>query len=73
MKKEDFINALREYGVSTEDFVEESIKATEKRMLKQMKKDKKEVLAAVANVALNSPTLQQHYELEKKVDKLLQQ
>ncbi len=36
----------------------------------QMKKDKKELLSAIANVAINSPTLKQFYKLEEKVDSI---
>ena len=75
--KQAFIEALKEYGVVTHKDLENSentlrseIQASEKRLKRQMSKDKKEVITRIANVAVNSPTLEQFQELEQKVDRL---
>jgi hypothetical protein len=44
-----------------------------KKLTAKMDKDKKEILQAIAKISLNSPTLKMHYDLEKKVDTLLEQ
>jgi hypothetical protein len=71
--KTNFQDALKEYGIVTEKTLDVRMVKLEKKLTGKMNQDKKELLTAIANVAVNSPTLKMHNELEKKVDKLLQQ
>lgn len=58
---------------ATKKDLDNGFKRYEKRAIRRENKNKKEILTAVAKVALNSPTLKMHFDLEKKVDKLLKQ
>ena len=57
--KDDLKKALKEYGV-----------VTGKELNRGLNKVKTELLSAIANVAINSPTSWQFNDLEKRVSRL---
>ena len=80
--KNDFKQVLKEVGVVTKDNLRESLKdfgvvtksdlkemgmVTEKVFKRELNKTTRKLQVAIANVALNSPTIKQFNELEKRV------
>jgi hypothetical protein len=82
LTKEDLKQVLREVGVVTKDNLSQTLKdfgvvtkydlkemgvVTEKVLKRELNKTTRKLQVAIANVALNSPTIKQFNELEKRV------
>lgn len=59
------LDSMEENSVTKND-----IKQVEKRLNRKSSKDKKELMHAIANVAINSPTLEMHSKLDERVQRL---
>ena len=62
--------SLKKMGVVTESSIKKMGLVTEKTLKRELGKVKRELQASIANVALSSPTSNQFYKLEKRVDQL---
>ena len=62
-------NDLKEMGVVTKDVLKKELAkvVTEKILKRELNKTTRKLQVAIANVALNSPTIKQFNELEKRV------
>lgn len=74
LTKEDLKQVLKEVGVVTKDNLKQTLKdfgvVTETTLKRELNKTKKELIKTISNVAVNSPTINQHASLEKRVGKL---
>ncbi|MEK7061243.1 MAG: hypothetical protein AAB954_01130 [Patescibacteria group bacterium] len=70
LTKDDLKQVLKEVGVVTKNDLKVMGVVTEKVLKKELNKTKKELIQAISNVAVSSPTINQFNGLERRVSNL---
>ncbi len=64
--KSNVVGILKEAGFATKDDVENSVKASERRIVRRMNVIKRDLTQRIATVAINTPTRKEFNELKAK-------